>query len=199
MAGEAFTHHANYVLRDGIRLEPKARWQVITLSEWLAVFAVEIPLAANGVSAFHQKAGLASHLAVEKLHAELLLALGPLGKLSRCGQKPRIVSDLDGQAERVLPIQHELPDPIFTGLGYNQPAGTMALDSAGDFIGKGAGIVGIIEFYIIDGDASLGQFIGEMAHGRKDKGNFLLVVRHINRLACNLDHQHHIAGRVEIG
>jgi hypothetical protein len=62
----------------------------------LAVVVVVVPLAALGLVAVHQEAGLAPHLAVEPLHPQFLAPLGPGLELGVRTQEPVIGELVDG-------------------------------------------------------------------------------------------------------
>ena len=71
-----------------------ARHEQIDLGR-LAVIRIEIPLAADRLVAVHQQAGLAAHVAVEILHAQLLAARRPGLERRRRTQEAIVGQDVD--------------------------------------------------------------------------------------------------------
>ncbi len=74
----------------------------------------------------------------------------------------------------------------------------MTLDRAGEFTGEGAGVAGIVEAHVIDGDALGLKILREMAHGGKQEGDLLAMVGDVGRLLHHLNHQHPVDLRVEV-
>ncbi len=65
----------------------------------------------------------------------------------------------------------------------------MAFDGAGQLAGEAAGIVLIVQRDIIHLPTRCAQFGGEMAHGREDQRDFLLVMPDVSRFLADFHHQ----------
>ena len=72
----------------------------------------------------------------------------------------------------------------------------MAGDGALHFAGEGAGVGGIIEADVVDGEALCAQFACEVPHGGEDQRQLLLVMGDVACFLRHLHHQHGVAGLV---
>ncbi len=149
---------------------------------------VEVPLPAGRLIAVHQQAGEAAHVAVEELHAELLPALRPGREGGGGGEETVIAQDLRA------PALHHLHHAPFAGFGDEDARWRMPCDGAPHFAGEGAGVGGIVEAHVIDGEAVTAEGFLEMAHGGEDEHQLLLVVLHVSGFFHHLHHQHGVAG-----
>ena len=70
-------------------------------------------------------------------------------------------------------------------------------DGAGEFVGEGTCIGGIVEPHIMHAQAFAFQLFREVAHGREDQDDLLLVVGNIGRLLRHLRHEDHVLRGIE--
>ena len=139
------------------------------------------------------------HAAIERLHPQGVPSLGPAREIRARAEETVVLAKLDGHRQVITPSLHHLPDAPLAGLGDDDPVGFVPRDRSLEFSGERAGIARRIEAHIVDGDA-LGLQIGrEMAHGREQESDLLLVVADIGRLLPHLDHENGVGVRVEIG
>ena len=161
------------------------------LGRSFAVLGVKVPALTNGLVAIHQQPGLAPHLAIEELHRQSLAIVSPFGKLGDRADEAVVGQDFDRARKLVVPFVHRRPHPPFARLDHADATGCVALDRAGDLAGETPGIFRIVERHVIDGPAFTPQRRGEVAHGREDQDDLLLVVLDVSRLLPNLHHQDH--------
>ena len=144
-------NHLDHLLRHGIRCKMQWLWHRQIAFGGFAVFGVKIPLSTFGCIAVHQQTGFAAHIAIEEFHAQLLAVLGPAFKLGMGAQKSIVWQDGHWNIKTVGPaIQHGLYAP-FARLGYAQCGDFVPLDCTCDFSGEATAVVGIGQFYVIDG------------------------------------------------
>ena len=130
---EALFHQGQHLLRDLVRLEAVWFRHRHALGGRLAVLGVEVPASAFGLCSVHQQAGFAAHLAVEELHAQLLLAARP-GFEARAGAEEAVVLQQDHRdAECCFPGSHVLQHTPFAGQGGDDAGGAVAGGGAGEF------------------------------------------------------------------
>jgi len=217
VAGEACAHLSDHLAGDGIGCE--AGWgrggqlqAGPALGEGLAVVGVEVPGAARGLGlalargcGLHQHAGALAHPAVEKLHAQLLLAARPLGEFGTAAQEMRVVDQAQGQVQLGAQGFQALRQPPFAGFQHGQaggafalraPAldqGTQAIDQAGQVrepciaqLHMGVGL----------GPGRAGHGRAELPHGRDEHGDAGRVAPHVGGLARGLDQQGVVECRV---
>ena len=165
----------------------------------LAVLRVEVPARPLRLVAIHQQARLASHLAIEELHAQLPLVLGPGLEPNPGADEPVIRSRLDSQANAFAPGPQPLGQPPFTALGHHDPLGPQLCDRPIQFAGYRPGITGLIDANVAHRHAPPLQPGRELPHGGEREGDLLLVMAHIGRLAHHLGHEDGVDARIEIG
>ena len=93
MIGKSLFYERHHIARDRIRFEALARWRLMIFRQGLTVLGVEIPRPAHRIVAFHQEAGLLTHLAIEIFHAQLLAPVGPARKFIERGDKTIILTN----------------------------------------------------------------------------------------------------------
>ena len=197
MVGEALPHKRHDVARHGVRFEALALGGRKACGQGLAVFLVEIPLAALGLVALHQQPRLAAHLAIEELHAIGFSLVSPTGETAPRAEEAVVLADLQWETKLRGPFAHHLRHPPFAGLRGHEGVRLMRGDGAGEFAGEETRIGGVVKPHIMHADAFAFQFLGEMAHGREDQDDLLLVVRGIGRLLRDLGHEHDVLRGVE--
>ena len=164
VAGKARLDDIDDLPRGCIRFEMQwPRHRHVAL-RWLSVFGIEIPLAAFGLFAVEQNAGLAPHIAIEKLHPQLLSAVSPRLKLSMVTNETVIWEDCDGHVEPVRPaIEHCLHPPL-SRFGYSNCGGPMPFYCAGEFTSKIVAIFCVVQRDVIDTPTLRTQRFGMVAH-----------------------------------
>ena len=70
----------------------------------------------------------------------------------------------------------------------------MAFQGALNLTGKTARILVFVELYVVDRPAILRQVLSEMAHGREDESDLLLVMSNVGGFLGQFAHQHDIVG-----
>lgn len=101
MVGEAILHQCDDPARRSILLKMRRLGDEQIGLGRLPIIVVEVPLTADGRGAIHQETGLAAHVSVEVLHAQLLAILGPGGKFVGRVDEPGIGAHVDGQIQLV--------------------------------------------------------------------------------------------------
>ena len=152
---------------------------------------VKIPLSALGFIAIHQKPGFAPHLAVEKLHPQLLASIRPMLQIPRGTRRKRSSGRYCyGHIEPVSPaIEHRLHPPLAC-FGDTDGGGTVAFDRAGELAGEAATIARCRQ---ASHSRPSNPPHANRRHGgawrRQDIGDFSLVMRDIAGFFIHLDHQ----------
>jgi hypothetical protein len=188
--GEAPAHETQHLARDGIGRKPQAFGRNHALGQLAAVLGIVVPLAALGLGALHEEAGAAAHLAVEELHAVLLLRPRPAREFTPCTDEARILADEDGKTQRLAPaLHHPLHAPL-ARLGGDHLRGLMPRDRPLQLAREGARVRGIIERDVIDGDAPAPQLFRKVPHGAEEESDLLLVMAHVGGLVPDLGHEH---------
>ena len=136
IASKALRHKGQNLLRESIRLEADGGRGAQTLWQRLAVFGIKIPFAACGLVAFHQKAGGAAHVAIEKFHPQLLALADPARKIAAMGDEAIILADINRDAAGRLKAAHGFQHAPFAGPCGNDARRLEALAGALHFAGK---------------------------------------------------------------
>ena len=182
-------YHLDDVLRHGIGCKMQGLWHRQIGLGGFAVLCVKIPLPTFGRIAVHEQAGLAAHIAIKILHAQLLAVLGPVFKFAMRAQKPVVGQDCHRNIKTVGPaIEHGLYAP-FARLSHAQCRDFVPLNCARDFAGKATAVFGLGQFYVIDGPTCAAQIICMVAHGGQNIRHFGFMVRHIFGFFVHLRHQ----------
>ena len=119
----------------------------------------------------------------------MLAALGPVLELVMRAQEAVVGQDLDLAGELVRPVLDGLLHPPFARFDDVDRARIVAFDCTRDFACKAARIVLAGELHVVDRPPGIAQFLGEVAHGREDQDDLLLVVLDVGRLVPDLHHQ----------
>ena len=200
MVGKATRNQRQHILRHRVRPEPDGlRHQQVAPRRWLAIFRIIIPFATLRIArARHQQSGFASHVAIEKLHPQLLARRRPTVEFRMGTEEAVILMDRDRQPETQFPIFQHRAHPPFTCLRHVNGGGVMPRDSARDLGNEAAAIGRIVQFHIIDRPPQRAQPIGMVAHGGQDEGDLRLVMADIAGLIRHLHHQHDAARLVGV-
>ena len=111
---------------------------------------------------------LATHLAVEMLHAPAATAIGPGTEPGPAGKEAAVRAQLDRQTQAARPgLGHGLHPPL-AWLGQHQALGSMAIQCALELGRQSAGVSAIVEPDIVDLDAAPTQFLAEVPHGAQE-------------------------------
>ena len=154
------------------------------------VLLVVVPFPAGRLAVvLHQETGALAHLAIEMLHCQMVAIFGPTAKIGDRAKIAVVGQYLDVAIELVGPFGDRLIETPFAGLDDVNLARIVSLNSAGDLSGKAVGVVLVGQFDIIDVPAVLAQFVCEVAHGREDQDDLLLVMFDVGRLVPHLRHQ----------
>ncbi len=209
MAGEApldrFHHHAgDAVGREAARLrDGEAGGQAA------AVLGVEVPAPAGRRVALHQQSGVAAHLAVEELQAELFGRVGapfPGSLLPRPVPEPVgrteeavVVADLDRQAGEHLPPAHVPQHAPLAGVGADDARGPVPLDGPRHLAREGAGVLRVLQPHVLHPHAAGRDRPREVAHGGEHQRDLLLVVADVGAFGAHLGEQHDVVRGIEVG
>ena len=98
----------------------------------------------------------------------MLAAFREFAEFGVGGDEAGICEDRDGAREAALPFAHRLVHPPLAAFGDADFGRGVALHRAGDLAGEAAGVVRVVEAYVIDLPALRPQLFGEVAHCRKD-------------------------------
>jgi hypothetical protein len=181
-------HQCVALLRDGVRLKAGRRRKACAAPGRRPVLGVEVPFAALRLVAVHEQAGLAAHVAVEELHAQLTPPFGPLPEGGMGAEKARVFQHVD--------VRKFLLQAPFAGFRHDHAGDAVTGAGAGDFALQAVAVGGIIERDIIHRPAFGAQAFGKVAHGGKAEDQLLAVMAHIGGFGHHLRHQHHAAGLV---
>jgi len=80
--------------------------------------------------------------------------------------------------------------PPLTGFGDMNGIGLVPGHRAPDLVAQRTGVVGVLEWHMVDGPAVLAQFRREVAHGTEDQGDLLRVVGDVSGLVGDFSQQH---------
>ena len=167
MIGEPVPDQPQHVLRDVVGAETFGlRHEQVGLCG-LAVVRIEIPFPALGRIAVHQQAGLAPHLAIEILHAQLLAPVGPAFELGPRAHKTVVVQNVYRQAEAAGPSFHVVPDTPFPGFRHHNAFGIVAADGPFHLTGKRARVARVINPHVVHRPPLAAQTRREVGAWRK--------------------------------
>ena len=106
-----------------------------------------------------------------------------------------VITDLHGNAGLAFPAPHRLQDAPFARLGHNHAVGGVRLHCGGQRLAQS---VVTAEGPIIDREALRLEIGKEVAHGRKEKGDLLLVMANVGRLRHHFRAEDHVLLGVQI-
>ena len=192
-------HQAQDLPGDIVRTRATRRRDIEVRRGWLAVLGIIVPAPARRLVALHQQARAPPHLPVEVFHPQCRAAVGPSLEIGMAADEAIVFENLERRVETVGKRLEGLAQAPFSRFCNDQRIVIVAVERANALVGQRAGILRVVQLHIIDGPARIGEFVGEVAHGREDQGDLLLVVADISRLVADLRHQHNIAGRIGRG
>ena len=167
MVCEAPVHQRNDLQGDGIGCEAAWRrydpWPVFAKAG--SVLGVKVPLPADRQLAVHENARFFAHLPVEKLHPQLLAALGVCRKVPHGTEKMRIVANFEHKRVLAGDVAQRIQHTPLAGRCHDQLVRSGAHNGLLQFAGQRSGVVRCVELGVHQRYAALIQACRKVAHG----------------------------------
>ena len=132
------------------------------------------------------------------LHSPAASTIGPGSEPCTACEKATIGTDFDGHAGESFPAFGHRLDTPFRRFGHHNAVRAMPRHRALDLGCEAAGIVGLVEAYIVDCQTALAERLGKVAHRRQHQYYFLLVMPDVGVFFHHLHHQDNVTAWIEV-
>lgn len=201
MVGEGLVDECGYVSCDLVgrkRVRSRQQQSRASFAEALTIVRIVVPLAADRLRSFHEHASLLTHIAIEKLHAQLRVSLRPGCEFRAAAVEIAIRADVESDSGfRGDRLEHAF-DAILARFDDNDSCGLERSESRVQLGRKLTPVGAVIEPTVFEPVASGAHLLGKMPHRREKVCNADFVRKHVSRFTSYFGHPDEITRFVEV-